>query len=76
MCLLTQVLVEIRARLQIAALEAGDVEQQTQHEDHGLNAYVVAIHIVETIALAVTQLKPLNVPALSGLWWKWVVLCQ
>lgn len=40
-----------------------------------LHPYVVAIHIVETIALAVTQLKPLNVPALSGLWWKWVASC-
>lgn len=36
---------------------------------------VVAIHIIETIALVVTQLKPLNVPALSGLWWKWVASC-
>ncbi|CAI7584747.1 unnamed protein product [Penicillium palitans] len=36
---------------------------------------VVAIHIIETIALIVTQLKPLNVPVLSGLWWKWVASC-
>ncbi|CAI7582584.1 unnamed protein product [Penicillium crustosum] len=36
---------------------------------------VVAIHIIETIALVVTQLKPLNVPVLSGLWWKWVASC-
>lgn len=40
-----------------------------------LQPYVVGIHIIETVALVVTQLKPLNVPVLSGLWWKWVASC-
>lgn len=40
-----------------------------------LQPYVVAIHIIETVLLVVTQLKPLNVPVMSGLWWKWVASC-
>ncbi|KAJ5455387.1 hypothetical protein N7475_010508 [Penicillium sp. IBT 31633x] len=36
---------------------------------------VVAIHLFETGLLAVTQLKPLGVPVLSGLWCKWVASC-
>ncbi|KAJ5503512.1 hypothetical protein N7463_006386 [Penicillium fimorum] len=41
-----------------------------------IQPYVVAIHVFETVALAVTVLKPLNVPVLSGLWWKWIVSCS
>ncbi|OQE39074.1 hypothetical protein PENCOP_c007G05135 [Penicillium coprophilum] len=40
-----------------------------------LQPYVVAIHVLETVALVVTTLRPLNVPAFSGLWWKWVLSC-
>ncbi|CAI7621613.1 unnamed protein product [Penicillium glandicola] len=40
-----------------------------------IQPYVVAIHIIECVTLAVTQLKPLNVPVLSGLWWKWMASC-
>ncbi|KAJ5964214.1 uncharacterized protein N7479_004090 [Penicillium vulpinum] len=40
-----------------------------------IQPYVVAIHIIETTALAVTMLKPLNVPVLSGLWCKWIASC-
>lgn len=36
---------------------------------------VVACHIFETIGLAILRLKPHGVPALSGLWWAWVVSC-
>ncbi|KAJ5788595.1 hypothetical protein N7457_003585 [Penicillium paradoxum] len=35
----------------------------------------LAIHITETVVLAVTQLKPLGVPFLSGLWCKWTASC-
>ncbi|KAJ5861048.1 uncharacterized protein N7529_008358 [Penicillium soppii] len=36
---------------------------------------VLGIHVVETILLAITQLKPLGVPVFSGLWCKWVASC-
>jgi hypothetical protein len=36
---------------------------------------VVAIHLFESALLAVTQLKPLGVPFLSGVWCKWVASC-
>lgn len=36
---------------------------------------VLVIHIFETVLLAMTQLKPLGVPVLSGLWCKWVASC-
>lgn len=36
---------------------------------------LVGIHVFETVLLAVTQLKPLGVTVLSGLWCKWVASC-
>jgi hypothetical protein len=36
---------------------------------------VVAIHAFETVLLAVLRLKPLGVPAFSGLWFAWVSSC-
>ncbi|KAJ5085944.1 hypothetical protein N7532_010715 [Penicillium argentinense] len=36
---------------------------------------VVAIHIFESVLLAVTRLKPLGVPLFSGLWFAWVGSC-
>ncbi|KAJ5206781.1 hypothetical protein N7491_002589 [Penicillium cf. griseofulvum] len=41
-----------------------------------IQPYIVAIHVIETTALAVTMLKPLNVPVLSGLWCKWMASCS
>ncbi|KAJ5758062.1 uncharacterized protein N7511_006756 [Penicillium nucicola] len=36
---------------------------------------VVAIHVLESVLLAVLQLKPLGVPVFSGLWIAWVSSC-
>lgn len=50
------------------------------HFVHNVQPYLfygtIGIHIVESIALAVTKLKPHGVPFLSGVWLAWMGSCM